>query len=81
MVEDWETWGEWVSESETVATRKRVCKNKGPNSKCRGKATQKRIKEVKKDIEPQYVYEGQIFSFLKFILIFSYKIVLRSYHP
>lgn len=60
--EDWEMWGEWVVESETMATRRRVCKNKGLTANCRGKAVQKRVREVKKEKEPQYTFEGKIYT-------------------
>lgn len=55
-------WAEWVVESETVSTRRRVCKNKGANANCRGKAVQKRIREIKKEKEPQYTFEGKIYT-------------------
>lgn len=45
---DWETWGAWVDELSGDGYRERVCKNKGPNAVCRGKAIQKR-KRIMKD--------------------------------
>ena len=56
--EDWLTWGEWTAESDTVSVRKRECKNKGASATCRGRTTQKRFREVKKEKEPEYVVEG-----------------------
>lgn len=61
MLEDWDTWGNWVEQPDGTAKRVRICRNKGPNAKCRGKSVQirKRIKiledeetEVPEDWEP-----------------------------
>lgn len=66
VAEDWEAWGEWVAESEAVSVRKRICKNKGPNANCRGNATQRRFREVKKETEPEIVIEGDHDAILEF---------------
>ncbi|ESO03693.1 hypothetical protein HELRODRAFT_173392 [Helobdella robusta] len=49
-LEDWELWGEWTKTDDIWWSRKRFCRNKVNNGKCRGQSIQKRRLRVWKTV-------------------------------